>query len=282
MEKITQREQEIDLLQLISLFWSKKWIFFVLLFICVSVGGVIAHSIKPIYQVEFRLLPPFNSDVAPFTFGRTPHTLLQPLKGGEVYQLFQGLLFSESKIKSFLGQIKKEMLEKNTGQLSEKEIELRKKETMKAWARIKIAPIQTTDSIHPLVQVTANNQSEAIDIGKKFISYIEDLSKKMVYDSLKKEVDSFAKFYQKEIDAGEISFVALDKEKINQMHLTLAKIEGLSLRDTPINRKKQYMVIFLSIMLGCLLAAGFILLRGPSSSIWTKPNSMNLGMSSND
>lgn len=98
--RIAQND-EIDLVELFQGLWSQKWLIIAVTVIVTVLAGCYAFLSKPVYEAKVYLLPPAQSDVADFNYGRIKDSNLVPFAVKDVYGVFLRNLYAESIRRSF-------------------------------------------------------------------------------------------------------------------------------------------------------------------------------------
>ncbi|KJZ42821.1 LPS O-antigen chain length determinant protein WzzB [Pseudomonas fluorescens] len=107
---------EIDILVLIKALWVRKWIVVSVTVLVTIVSAVYAFAAEPLYEARIYVLPPAQSNIADFNYGRTLNSDLPLFSVKDVYDVFVRNLFSESLRRSFFEEVYLPSLTENARQ----------------------------------------------------------------------------------------------------------------------------------------------------------------------
>lgn len=100
-----QRNDEIDLFELVQKLWAKKWLIIGVTIGSIAVAGAYAFFTPPVFKAQAALMPPTLSDVAGFNLARNKDVGLEPFKVDDVYRVFTRNLQSDQTRRRFYTEI---------------------------------------------------------------------------------------------------------------------------------------------------------------------------------
>lgn len=91
-----QGSSEIDLFDLLSGIWVRRWLVLIVASVVTLISGAYAFLSDPVYEARAYVLPPTQNDIENFNYGRTLKSGLNPYSVKDVYSVFARNLQSES------------------------------------------------------------------------------------------------------------------------------------------------------------------------------------------
>ncbi|OSO71705.1 chain-length determining protein [Stutzerimonas stutzeri] len=100
-----QRNDEIDLFELVQKLWAKKWLIIGVTIGSIAMAGAYAFLTPPVYRAQAAIMPPTLSDIAGFNLARNKDIGLEPFKVDDVYRVFTRNLQSDQTKRRFYTEV---------------------------------------------------------------------------------------------------------------------------------------------------------------------------------
>ncbi|KTD06811.1 Wzz/FepE/Etk N-terminal domain-containing protein [Legionella jamestowniensis] len=191
---------EVDLIELCKLLWKRKlFIIGITILFCLA-AIIITGLIKPVFTAKVTFVSPINSDIAPLNFGRSFSSPLKPINTIDSYNIFRGVLLSDS--------VKNEFLDNLQG------IKAAKKQN----EPISLTTLQEAAQRYSVI-ITAHSQRAAKQNALSFIDLVNKKSREKMYHAMEMEKNAYKEHYKHELA---LLHKAADEMRENQLE-TLKK-----------------------------------------------------------
>lgn len=184
----TNHNDEIDLLELCITLWQNKWTIIGITLICTIIALIVAFVlIKPSYQSEIKITPPFTYQIDVLNNGVMRENkdnnlpVLNPVNTQSIYSTLISKLNSTD--------LQRQFFEKNYIPKQDKPLEITQENFTNFQKKLTIR-LSNKDLNHYSITFTTNNPKESYELTNEFISLANEAAKNIVLKNRQAEINS--------------------------------------------------------------------------------------------
>ncbi|MBV6750857.1 chain-length determining protein [Pseudomonas chlororaphis] len=215
---------EVDLLELCRGLWQQKWLIFGVTLFSVLASGSYALMASPVYEVRLNALPPSNSDIANFNYGRTKESGLNPFAVKDIYSIFAEKLQSDALRRQFFNDVYLPSLEASQKTLGQDRL-------YKDFSKDLVVNVAGRDPVDRSYSVVVRNQdpARASEWAGSFIESAGEIAKQEVIDNVTKEAEVLVRNFDQQIVTLRETGQKIRKDRVEHLEeaLNVAKSVGL-------------------------------------------------------
>ncbi|KTC81423.1 Wzz/FepE/Etk N-terminal domain-containing protein [Legionella brunensis] len=206
---IASNHTEIDLIELVRLLWSKKIFIGNITLLITLFASIFISILKPFYQAKFTFIPPTNNDIAELNLGRERLLNLKPITPADCFNIFRGVLLSDSAKQAF---IKKQ------------------REVNPTKAPVSITTMLESAGRYSLT-ITAHSRADAEQNTLLFYNMILEQAREKIKSSLEHEINVVNRHYQQRVTLALKSAQTMREDQLVRLKEALVLAQKLKIEE---------------------------------------------------